>query len=34
LNFESLRRNKAQIQELRPKSVLQTLKTQNDARGA
>ena len=32
LNFESLRRNKGQIQELSPKSVLQTIKTQNDAR--
>jgi hypothetical protein len=34
LNFESLRRNKAQIQELNPKPVLYTFKTQNDARGA
>jgi hypothetical protein len=34
LNFESLERNKAQFQELSPESVLQTLKTQNDARGA
>src|SRR5882724_2545856 len=32
LNFESLRRNQAQIQDLSPKSVLQTFKTQNDAR--
>jgi hypothetical protein len=34
LNFDSLRRNQAQIQELNPQSVLQTFKTQNDARGA
>src|SRR6476660_10651695 len=34
LNFDSPRRNKAQIQELNPQSVLQTFKTQNDARGA
>src|SRR5205085_6850562 len=32
LNFESLERNKAQFQELSPESVLQTFKTQNDAR--
>src|SRR3954471_13046499 len=32
LNFESLRWNKAQIQELSPKSVLHAFKTQNDAR--
>jgi hypothetical protein len=32
LNFDSLRRNQAQIQELNPQSVLQTFKTQNDAR--
>src|SRR5258708_24898103 len=34
LNFESPQRNKAQIQELSPKPVLPTFKTQNDARGA
>src|SRR6476660_1387502 len=34
LNFESLRWNKVQIQELSPKSVLHAFKTQNDARGA
>src|SRR6476659_10076425 len=32
LNFESLERNKAKFQELSPESVLQTFKTQNDAR--
>src|SRR6266849_1309271 len=32
LNFESLRWNKAQIQELNPKLVLHAFKTQNDAR--
>jgi len=34
LNFESLKRNKAQFQELSPKTAPQTFKTQNDARGA
>src|SRR5437764_431101 len=32
VNFETLERNKAQFQELSPESVLQTFKTQNDAR--
>src|SRR6266496_4062319 len=34
LNFDSLRWQEAQAQELSPESVPQTFKTQNDARGA
>jgi hypothetical protein len=34
LNFASLRKPEVQSQELNPESVPQTLKTQNDARGA